>query len=828
MSATAELVLVDSDAQLAPVSQPFEGFLSIATRAAKLGIPVFPCRPCTKIPQIKQFQILATTNLAQIAYWGERFPNCNVGGLARRDDLLFLDEDDSERIRALYEQATGEAYPRTRTTESRPGHRQSAWRQTDKTRALLKNIVQGDTKDGMFSVRFDRELVLLDGSIHPTTGLPYVLVDDSPIVPMPDKLVEFIASLELTPEEKRVKREAAKNEKLSKAPATDTSTPPEYSPIPDEVVEGARNCTVSLYAWDLIQNDARCKDQHAFRALVHEFNSIHCVPPLGADEVDSIVRGKLDKKITGANAVNIGGSSASEAPRVMSPKERAEAAWAEIRTERDAKLPEFQKIAAQEAATRIGAQTAADSAADAERAKRIAIYAAATYDPSAPQELRQYHYDGILLVGYLCLWLGARKAEKSLFALWKAMCDACGANWISFQNMLGPVEVLYFDAEDHASDIDDRYREHIQAFTPEQQKLIKKNLHIKKGTELKQLGIDIEYTNAELWSFLAAEFPNVQSVYLDCWYELNSIKAGENVAARKAVEQFRRYFSDKTVFILHHTGNESKESRAKESPVWLRVMGAERWSGNISYHSVLTKLAELIICQERYEPKDDEGLAEVSFIDFQLFSRSSSGTPLLSFENDYGDETKGEEWKYRRKMITSLSQPALAILRALSGNGRSQIRFLSIPALFKSAGKQKSAREYRAVRELIIKGYILYERTADGVEYRLRDDGVEGPTANMMAEAAKSPAAQKSAGDFLKASLLFADKTPNPGVPRDSLQQAAQAADLSWDAVRQAKTRLGVDDETRGGVIYWKWPQKVKKSKKSRASEREEQPHIPF
>lgn len=185
MSASTLLAPAGSETQLAPASQPFEGFLSIATRAAKLGIPVLPVKPGQKYPAcITNFEDLATTDLSTIQAWNRQFPMANVGGLARPDGFLFLDEDNVEAIHALYKQQTGEDFPRTRTTESRPGHRQSAWKQTDKTRNLLKNTAQIKTKDKMMSVRASNYYVLLDGSVHPDTGLPYVLVDDSPIVPM--------------------------------------------------------------------------------------------------------------------------------------------------------------------------------------------------------------------------------------------------------------------------------------------------------------------------------------------------------------------------------------------------------------------------------------------------------------------------------------------------------------------------------------------------------------------------------------------------------------------------------------------------------------------
>jgi RecA-family ATPase len=63
-----------------------------------------------------------------------------------------------------------------------------------------------------------------------------------------------------------------------------------------------------------------------------------------------------------------------------------------------------------------------------------------TYDFTAPRTQRKYDYDGLVVTGVYCLWLGARKAEKSLFALRKAMHDASGRDWFNHKNMIGPAK----------------------------------------------------------------------------------------------------------------------------------------------------------------------------------------------------------------------------------------------------------------------------------------------------------------------------------------------------------------------------------------------------
>jgi hypothetical protein len=133
---TAVVELEDfSDLLLAPKSA-FEGFEAIALRNAAMGYLVFPCDAGKKKASIKKFPELATSNdVSRIKEWAAKFPDASVGLLATPDGHLFIDEDDSETFRSGY----GDPFPVSRTTESRPNHRQSHWLQTDYSRA--KNAV---------------------------------------------------------------------------------------------------------------------------------------------------------------------------------------------------------------------------------------------------------------------------------------------------------------------------------------------------------------------------------------------------------------------------------------------------------------------------------------------------------------------------------------------------------------------------------------------------------------------------------------------------------------------------------------------------------------
>jgi hypothetical protein len=181
---------------------PEKPALQGALHAALRGVRVAPVEPNAKRPRIKDFPLLATTDEKRIREWDSQFPNCNWLALATGDTVCFIDEDQSARFRALYEKAYSESFPRTLTTESQPDHRQSCWKQTDQTRAIL-NLAQSLFQDRMISFRQSNQYCLVAGSHlddRPENGpickhRDYVLADDSPIAEMPDKLADLIKSL---------------------------------------------------------------------------------------------------------------------------------------------------------------------------------------------------------------------------------------------------------------------------------------------------------------------------------------------------------------------------------------------------------------------------------------------------------------------------------------------------------------------------------------------------------------------------------------------------------------------------------------------------------
>src|SRR6267154_3431041 len=246
--------------------------------------------------------------------------------------------------------------------------------------------------------------------------------------------------------------------------------------------------------------------------------------------------------------------------------------------------------------------------------------------------------------------------------------------------------------------------------------------------------MEIEYTNDSLWNHLSSKFQQAQAVYIDCWYDIHSIKAADNEAQKQALRIIRNHFAGKTLFITQHVGRESNESLQRKRPLGIRELGPFRWAQRVAQGFVLLRKAETIIVQEKIQQTDEDGAISGERLDFQVWSRSTPECPLLTFEPDYGDDTR--EFKYRRKMVTNLSTLAASILNRIQGKGP----WASTYVLLKEIGK--GGKQKKALDELLFKGFIT-EATDGSIS-------VNEVNKTVFIEAAKNPVASKQADDFLK------------------------------------------------------------------------------
>jgi AAA domain len=408
-------------------------------------------------------------------------------------------------------------------------------------------------------------------------------------------------------------------------------------------------------------------------------------------------------------------------------------------------------------------QNAAQAAATQEQTAETAAFAVfnaietATLKRSLDTGEPDFDYEGLIPTGAFCAWLAAMKAEKSLFALRKAMCDASGHSWMNYKNMRGPLGVLYFDAENTKSHIYDRRDEILGEFFESEQDLILDNLRIVSGKDLREMGYDIEYNNKFFWERLASKYASVGSVYLDCWYQLHSLKASDGSAQKNALDIMQGYFKGKTIFLPHHVGRESDDAMQKKNPRGLKEMGAHVWMNKVSQSMNLPRKADLIICQEKVHEFDEDSNKIGEHIDFQVYSRGEE-SPLLTFEPVYYDDD-GNEFKYRRKMRTSLSSLAASILNRFQGRGPWDSKY----ALAREVGR--GGNQYHAIKELQGKGFLLKD---DRGFYFSEDHGV------VISDAARSQSAIKQATEFLKRLLLKGGQPIKGGVQEKMLKELAK------------------------------------------------------
>jgi len=161
---------------------------------------------------------MRSNDLAQIKEWARREPQANVCVYAVQEEggLCFLDKDGIADIREAYRRATGKDF-RTLFVQSsiQNGVQKGHWYflQTARTRSFEKNITEEAT-DGWFSFRVKNYYVCSIGSIHPETGKPYQIMEDYPVAPMPDDLLDWLQEQAI--HKPKTRQESQKRGKIKK------------------------------------------------------------------------------------------------------------------------------------------------------------------------------------------------------------------------------------------------------------------------------------------------------------------------------------------------------------------------------------------------------------------------------------------------------------------------------------------------------------------------------------------------------------------------------------------------------------------------------------
>lgn len=238
-------------------------FKDIAVPLVARGVPIIPLLPKSKIAFRKDWPDQATTDLAQVEAWDKQYPDANAASVAKATPagFWFLELDRPEAGQRI-EEETGHRVPDTFRVRSRPGRGHLYWKQSPASLAM-GNLAQGFVKFGDWSARVDNQYVVSPGSIHPDSGLPYLAINDRPIIEAPDWLIEYLIG-----------------QKLDKKTASKTVD--EGALIP----AGARNSTLASLAGKARQ--VMKMDEYQILNYLLDVNSKQCQPPLDEAEVRTI------------------------------------------------------------------------------------------------------------------------------------------------------------------------------------------------------------------------------------------------------------------------------------------------------------------------------------------------------------------------------------------------------------------------------------------------------------------------------------------------------------------------------------------------------------
>jgi hypothetical protein len=172
----------------AVVPKPF--FQSIALPLAARGLKVGPVNG--KRPFLDEHEKEATADARKITETWKSYADCNVGvWCIQEEGGAAIVDVDGQNVLETYTAETGEPAPSTYVVQSSPNKFHIYFWQTDKTRALPKNIIEGMT-GGEFSLRVNNYMAVGEGSIHPKHGGIYTAISNAPIIPMPDDFFEWL------------------------------------------------------------------------------------------------------------------------------------------------------------------------------------------------------------------------------------------------------------------------------------------------------------------------------------------------------------------------------------------------------------------------------------------------------------------------------------------------------------------------------------------------------------------------------------------------------------------------------------------------------------
>ena len=167
-------------------------FREIAQPLIARNVPVVPLRPKSKIAFLSNWTDLATTDTEQIEKWDNEYPDANAACVAfARPDGIWIFEVDKENYYKEIEKQTERKMPVTFTVRSSPGRGHYYFRHTPASIAMGNRQGKDEAGREAWSARADRRYCVSPGSVHPTSGLKYEVIRDTPIIDSPDWFVQW-------------------------------------------------------------------------------------------------------------------------------------------------------------------------------------------------------------------------------------------------------------------------------------------------------------------------------------------------------------------------------------------------------------------------------------------------------------------------------------------------------------------------------------------------------------------------------------------------------------------------------------------------------------
>ena len=182
-------------ARVSQRSLQFEHAIDLALQ----GFAVFPLRPGTKEPLIKEWERQATTHPRRVAQWWSRYPNANIAIACGPSNLLVIDldvaktpSDHGHGQQTLNTLAAGREVPQTFTVASARGGRHLYYRQPEGTE--LRNTAGGDHSGlgPLIDTRGHGGYVVAPGSTF--AGGVYRIERDALLAPLPTWIVNELQS----------------------------------------------------------------------------------------------------------------------------------------------------------------------------------------------------------------------------------------------------------------------------------------------------------------------------------------------------------------------------------------------------------------------------------------------------------------------------------------------------------------------------------------------------------------------------------------------------------------------------------------------------------